>query len=171
MPSKSKQQHKFMATVAHNPKFAKTVGVPTKIGEDYMKADAKGKKKFGNGGMMPSAPAGGMDTQKAAMMKALMADPQKLAALKAMMAGQGVGAPAMKRGGKVKKPAKPMGMKDMKGKKDMKDMKGMDAMKDMKYKKSGAKKMMGGGMTKAYKEGGEVRGYGMARGSKSCKMR
>ena len=156
MPSKSKQQHKFMAAVAHNPKFAKTVGVPTKIGEDYMKADAKGKKKFGNGGMMPSAPAGGMDTQKAAMMKALMADPQKLAALKAMMAGQGVGAPAMKRGGKVKKPAKPMGMKDM---------------KDMKYKKSGAKKMMGGGMTKAYKEGGEVRGYGMARGGKSCKMR
>ena len=108
---------------------------------------------------MPSAPAGGMDTQKAAMIKALMADPQKLAALKAMMAGQGVGAPAMKRGGKVKKPAKPMGMKDMK------DMKGMKA------KKGGAKKMMGGGMTKAYKEGGEVRGYGMARGSKSCKMR
>lgn len=159
MPSKSKQQHKFMTAVAHNPKFAKTVGVPTKIGEDYMKADAKGKKKFGNGGMMPSAPAGGMDTQKAAMIKALMADPQKLAALKAMMAGQGVGAPAMKRGGKVKKPAKPMGMKDMK------DMKGMKA------KKGGAKKMMGGGMTKAYKEGGEVRGYGMARGSKSCKMR
>jgi hypothetical protein len=38
-------------------------------------------------------------------------------------------------------------------------------------KEGGAKKMMGGGMTKAYKEGGKVRGYGMARGSKSCKMR
>ena len=32
------------------------------------------------------------------------------------------------------------------------------------------KKMMGGGMTKAYKEGGKVRGYGMARGGKVCKM-
>ncbi len=34
-----------------------------------------------------------------------------------------------------------------------------------------AKKMMAGGMAKKYKAGGKVRGYGMARGGKVCKMR
>ena len=38
-------------------------------------------------------------------------------------------------------------------------------------KGGGVKKMMGGGMAKAYKGGGKVRGYGMARGGKACKMR
>jgi len=37
-----------MAAVANNPKFAKRVGVPTSVGEDFMKAD-KGKK-FREGG-------------------------------------------------------------------------------------------------------------------------
>ncbi len=32
-------------------------------------------------------------------------------------------------------------------------------------------KMMAGGMAKKYKAGGKVRGYGMARGGKVCKMR
>jgi hypothetical protein len=40
-------------------------------------------------------------------------------------------------------------------------------------KKGGkVKKMMGGGMAKSsYKSGGKIRGYGMARGGKVCKMR
>jgi len=37
-----------MAAVANNPKFAKRVGVPTSVGEDFMTAD-KGKK-FREGG-------------------------------------------------------------------------------------------------------------------------
>jgi hypothetical protein len=48
MPSSSAEQHRFMAAVANNPKFAKRVGVPTSVGEDFMKAD-KGKK-FREGG-------------------------------------------------------------------------------------------------------------------------
>lgn len=48
MPSSSAKQHRFMAAVANNPKFAKRVGVPTSVGEDFMKAD-KGKK-FREGG-------------------------------------------------------------------------------------------------------------------------
>jgi hypothetical protein len=48
MPSKSKAQHNFMAAVAHNPSFAKKVGVPTSVGKDFNQAD-KGRK-FSKGG-------------------------------------------------------------------------------------------------------------------------
>ena len=49
MPSTSKKQHRFMAAVANNPKFAKQVGVKQSVGEDFMKAD-KGRK-FAKGGL------------------------------------------------------------------------------------------------------------------------
>jgi hypothetical protein len=48
MPSKSKKQHNFMAAIAHNPAFAKKVGIPQSVGKDFTAAD-KGKK-FGTGG-------------------------------------------------------------------------------------------------------------------------
>jgi hypothetical protein len=48
VPSTSKKQHNFMAAVANNPKFAKKVGVPKTVGEEFMDAD-KGKK-FRRGG-------------------------------------------------------------------------------------------------------------------------
>ena len=48
MPSVSKKQHNLMAAVANNPKFAKKVGIPKSVGEDFMEAD-KGKK-FRTGG-------------------------------------------------------------------------------------------------------------------------
>jgi hypothetical protein len=50
MPSTSKKQHSFMAAVAHNPKFAKKVGVPQSVGQDFSNAD-KGRK-FSKGGEM-----------------------------------------------------------------------------------------------------------------------
>jgi hypothetical protein len=49
MPSKSAKQHRFMEAVAHNPQFAKKVGVPSSVGEDFSKAD---KGKFNRGGTM-----------------------------------------------------------------------------------------------------------------------
>jgi len=49
MPSTSKKQHNFMAAIAHNPAFAKKVGIPQSVGKDFDEAD-KGKK-FGSGGM------------------------------------------------------------------------------------------------------------------------
>ena len=49
MPSASKKQHNFMAAIAHNPAFAKKVGVPQSVGKDFNEAD-KGKK-FGTGGV------------------------------------------------------------------------------------------------------------------------
>lgn len=39
MPSKSPEQHKLMAAVAHNPAFAKKVGIPVKVGKEFAKAD------------------------------------------------------------------------------------------------------------------------------------
>ena len=48
MPSTSKKQHNFMAAIAHNPSFAKKVGVPQSVGQDFSAAD-KGRK-FAKGG-------------------------------------------------------------------------------------------------------------------------
>lgn len=50
MPSTSKKQHNFMAAVSKNPAFAKKVGVPQSVGEEFLTAD-KGKK-FKEGGAM-----------------------------------------------------------------------------------------------------------------------
>ena len=45
MPSTSKKQAKFMAAVAHSPKFAKKVGVSQKVGKEFNEADKSLKKK------------------------------------------------------------------------------------------------------------------------------
>ena len=50
MPSKSKAQHNLMAAVAHNPAFAKKVGISQSVGKDFTAAD-KGRK-FSKGGDM-----------------------------------------------------------------------------------------------------------------------
>ena len=52
MPSKSKAQHNLMAAAAHNPAFAKKVGIPTSVAKEFNQAD-KGKK-FKGGGMAKS---------------------------------------------------------------------------------------------------------------------
>ena len=46
MPSKSKAQKNLMAGAAHDPDFAKKVGVPQSVAKDFNKADQKkaGKK-------------------------------------------------------------------------------------------------------------------------------
>ena len=50
MPSVSRKQHKLMEAVAHNPAFAKKVGIPQSVGRDFATAD-KGKK-FKEGGVI-----------------------------------------------------------------------------------------------------------------------
>ena len=52
MPSTSKKQANFMAAIAHNPAFAKKVGVAQSVGKDFNTAD-KGRK-FKEGGVMKS---------------------------------------------------------------------------------------------------------------------
>ena len=39
MPSKSPNQHRLMEAVAHNPAFAKKVGIPQSVGKEFSAAD------------------------------------------------------------------------------------------------------------------------------------
>jgi hypothetical protein len=57
MPSKTPQQKRFMAAVANNPKFAKKVGVPSKVGKEFEMKDKKMK--------MPKKTAGGSVSKRA----------------------------------------------------------------------------------------------------------
>jgi len=59
MPTTSKKQHKFMEAVAHNPSFAKKVGVPQSVGKDFSNAD-KGRKFSKGGDTMAKMNAGMM---------------------------------------------------------------------------------------------------------------
>lgn len=83
MPSSSKKQADFMRAVAHSPEFAKKVGVPQSVGEDFATAD-KGRKfgsgnrpdlqkinrqKTDHGKMALFARGGGMKESKAMMQK------------------------------------------------------------------------------------------------------
>jgi len=55
MPAKSKKQQRFMAAVANNPKFAKKVGIPKSVGEEFMKKPRKKPvKKYQAGGDLRS---------------------------------------------------------------------------------------------------------------------
>ena len=42
MPSQTPKQARFMAAVAHSPKFAEKVGVPQKVGQEFNQADKGG---------------------------------------------------------------------------------------------------------------------------------
>jgi hypothetical protein len=41
MPSKSPKQRRTMAAAAHNPAFAKKVGIPVSVAKEFNKADTK----------------------------------------------------------------------------------------------------------------------------------
>jgi len=43
MPSKTPKQKRTMAAAAHDPKFAKKLGIPQSVAKEYNKAD-KGRK-------------------------------------------------------------------------------------------------------------------------------
>lgn len=52
MPSKTPAQARMMAAAAHNPEFAKKVGVPQSVAKDFNAADKGGgllKKAMGYG--------------------------------------------------------------------------------------------------------------------------
>ena len=46
MPAKSAKQQRFMAAVANNPEFAKKVGVPKRVGDEFMKKGYVGGGKL-----------------------------------------------------------------------------------------------------------------------------
>jgi hypothetical protein len=60
MPSKTQKQARFMAAAAHNPKFAKKVGIKQSVAKEFNKADTgtkrlskamKNRKKYAMGGL------------------------------------------------------------------------------------------------------------------------
>ena len=57
MPSVSQKQKRLMDAAAHNPAFAKKVGVPVKVAKEFSQAD-KGRK-FSKGGDMKKMSMGG----------------------------------------------------------------------------------------------------------------
>lgn len=75
MPSKTPKQKSFMAAVAANPKFAKKVGVPSKVGKEFAMKDKKMADKTGRamtkksadtmGRAMPKMAAGGNVSKRA----------------------------------------------------------------------------------------------------------
>ena len=48
MPSKSAKQARTMAAAAHNPAFAKRVGIPQKVAKEFNKADAARRRRNRN---------------------------------------------------------------------------------------------------------------------------
>ena len=55
MPSASPAQKRLMDAAAHNPAFAKKVGIPVKVAKEFSQAD-KGRK-FSKGGDMKESKA------------------------------------------------------------------------------------------------------------------
>ena len=95
MPAKSEKQKKFMDAAAHNPAFAKKVGVPVKVAKEYSQA-SKGQT-FKEGGAMKHSD---MSMDKKVVKKAVgMHDKQQHGGKKTDMA-------------KLKKGGMPMVMKD-----------------------------------------------------------
>lgn len=45
MPSTSAKQARTMAAAAHNPAFAKKVGIPPKVAKEFNRADTAKRKK------------------------------------------------------------------------------------------------------------------------------
>ena len=92
-----------MAAVAHSPAFAKKVGVPQSVGQDFNEAD-KGRK-FSKGG---NTMATKLDPRVMQMMAARAGRPGMAAPARppmAPMARPAMAAPGMKHGGSVKKMA------------------------------------------------------------------
>jgi hypothetical protein len=118
MPSKSPEQHNFMAAVANNPAFAKKAGVPQSVGAKYMRADRtqsrssqqtinKPKTQHGKSGFFAR---GGEVAESKAMMKKEIAFMQKKGAPKSMIKHERTEA-GMKVGGMpTAKTMGPMGM-------------------------------------------------------------
>lgn len=91
MPSKTKAQHNLMAMVANDPAASKRLGIPQKVGKEFMQAD-KGRK-FNQGGEMKESKA--MMGKEIAFMK-------KKGAPKSMIKHEMAEA-GMKKGGYAKK--------------------------------------------------------------------
>ena len=144
MPSTSVKQAKLMAAVAHNPAFAKKVGIPQSVGKEFNKADKGRKFNKGSNTMKTSKSDTSFSKKVEADNKVKKNDADERAKKYRTDAMMEEG---YKKGGKV-----PKGMHRMPDGKMMKDSEHKKPKKPTK-----PKKMMGGGMMK-YGHGGSVDG-------------
>jgi hypothetical protein len=182
MPSSSKKQHKFMEAIAHNKAFAKKVGVPQSVGQEFSNAD-KGKTFKKGGDTMASKMNPKMMAMMAARKRPAMPVGGRMGADNQMMQA---GAPQpgtpgmpMKKGGmaKMAKMAKGgMAKDDMaKDKKVVKKAVGMHDKQmhggkktDLATLKKGGmamKKMAGGGLAAGHKAADGVASKGKTKGT------
>jgi hypothetical protein len=175
MPSSSKKQHNLMAAVAHNPAFAKKVGIPQSVGKDFSNAD-KGKTfKKGGDTMATKRDPKMMAALMAARKKPAMPVGGRMGADNQMMqAGSPMpGTPGMpmKKGGMAKDDKaqdKAMIKKAMK-QHDAQEHKGGKGTK-LALKNGGMmKKMAGGGLAAGHKDANGVAKKGLTKG-KMVKM-
>lgn len=174
MPAKSAKQQRFMAAVANNPKFAKKVGVPKSVGEEFMKM----KKGYKAGGKLPmvKGPDGKMVPEYAADGKGKMKKGGKVK--KYQMGGmaqmreapqdesimKGRKRPSMPAPRRIQDPPRGPDMPQTPPKKKRQGPRGGPGMPQMPMMKSGGK-------VKKMKSGGKVRGCGMAKqGVRAAKM-
>jgi hypothetical protein len=170
MPSSSKKQHNFMNAIAHNKAFAKKVGVPQSVGQDFSNAD-KGKTFKKGGDTMASKMSPKILAMMAARKKPSMPVGGRMGADNQMMqAGRPMpGTPAMpmKKGGMAKDDKaqdkkmvkKAVGMHD-------KQMHGGKKTDLATLKKGGMpKKMAGGGLAAGHKEANGVATKGKTKGT------
>ena len=144
MPAKSEKQERFMQAVAHNKSFAKKVGVPQSVGQEFTKSGG-GMKKMNPGMMAMMKKKAG--AKKMAMggyadggMPMIMKDGQKVPAFAADGKGK------MKSGGMA---ASKMGaVKTAAPSRDGVAMKGKTKGKQIVM--AGGKGMKSGGSTKKY---------------------
>jgi len=160
MPSTSKKQHNFMAAIAHNPAFAKKVGVPQSVGKDFNNAD-KGKT-FKQGGTMKP-----VDMKKNPGMAKL---PTAVRNKMGFMKKGGMASDAKEDTKMDKKQDKAM-IKKAFAMHDKQEHKGGKGTSLAALKKGGmAKKMAGGGLSAGHKSANGVAKKGLTKG-KEVKMR
>jgi len=148
MPSTSPAQKRTMAAAAHNPAFAKKMGIPVSVAKEFNQAD-KGKHMKKGGHMKSVKPR-----LPAALMAAAEQAPPPNASAGPITSGQpgGMppGAPGMKHGGGVKKMAA--------GGETVKSEEGHTKKWSLKGEDKDAH-----GEKVSMKRGGKARGFGIAR--------
>lgn len=159
MPSKTKAQRNLMAAAAHNPAFAKKVGVPVSVAKEFNQAD-KGKK-FKEGGTAMKHADVKMD-KKMAKKAVGMHEKQLHGGKKSNLEALKKGGKVMKyaEGGSVEEREKQKKMYDAAEKMDKEPYSPMDAMKRMVSPKKEASKPA----PKKYARGGGIEVRGKTRG-------
>ena len=169
MPSTSKKQRNFMAAAAHDPAFAKRVGISQKVATEFNQAD-KGKK-FRGGGMAKKM-FGGKETPAEEMKEATALKSGRISKQQ-YVAGEkseGHGAGAAKKASAIKSGrlspqayAKEHKAEGMKCGGKVKKMAGGGAVAMPKGKDMGSMNMKKGGCVKMTRGGGVAR-KGVGRG-------